>query len=140
MDPLLQLAEALESGKYKQNFHQLYNKDENSFCIWGVASDIFFKGDKKKILSRGNGLPRQEVQDWLFSQSDIKYPKNLSRYGCNKNVIEEDKSLRVLNDKYKISFSMFAKFIRENLVNKVNKGHYKIKRSLSQAELKALDQ
>lgn len=100
------LADALESGLYKQGRECLYNND-NTFCCLGVVADInscLDKSDEQFLLS--------DIQQALVG---IKTGRGMFYNGVEMNGIYCD-SLASMNDKG-VSFKEIAHYIRNNYEN-----------------------
>lgn len=105
---------ALRSGNYQQGHQKLNDVNENRFCCLGVLCDIHAKetGGKWDVYAMGHGFyhgfsgyPPSAVIEWAA----------LSEMGERVYHQGHYRTLPILNDYYKLSFSEIANLIEAEL-------------------------
>lgn len=107
---LLKISDALESGKYKQSFGALRNKD--GYCVEGVACDVvlgdFWRTDGERYLFDIGPRPF-----YAFAPNFIGWPLALSLSVFSASIV---------NDSEKASFPIMAKRIRDFVNTRIKDG------------------
>lgn len=117
-DNLLELADALESGRYSQTVGTLRNG--NSFCCLGVACDIsglgewvFRNGCWNYVVSTPTEQDLDKVESSFGSlPAPVMEYYGLTQEGKFRIPGQDEYSLMGLNDNSKKSFSEIADFLR----------------------------
>jgi hypothetical protein len=114
-DPILQWADALESGDYKQTYQILANT-EDGFCCLGVAVDKLGYGFLRYTGIRNSSVGGQEVR--VACESGSYSMPGFGDFPPEMEVLwafinNHGQHLSSLNDSYRLSFWDIAQWIRK---------------------------